>query len=30
MAENMFRIKDLPYFRIKFNKDSDGKITEFI
>jgi C-terminal processing protease CtpA/Prc len=30
MAENMFRIEDLPYFRIKFNRDSDGKITEFI
>lgn len=30
MAESMFRIKDLPYFRIKFNKDTDGKITEFI
>jgi retinol-binding protein 3 len=30
MAENMFRIEDLTYFRIKFNKDSDGKVTEFI
>lgn len=30
MAENMFRVLDLNYFRIKFNKDSDGKITEFI
>jgi hypothetical protein len=30
MAENMFRIKDLPYFRAKFNKDVEGKVTEFI
>jgi hypothetical protein len=30
MAENMFRINEVPYFRIKFNKDSGGKVTEFI
>jgi C-terminal processing protease CtpA/Prc len=30
MAENMFRVEDLPYFRIKFDKDSEGNITEFI
>jgi C-terminal processing protease CtpA/Prc len=30
MAEDMFSLKDLPYFRIKFNRDSEGKITEFI
>jgi len=30
MADNMFRIGEVPYFRIKFNKDSNGKITEFI
>ena len=30
MAENMFRIAEVPYFRITFNKDSDGKPTEFI
>ncbi len=30
MAENMFMIAEVPYFRIKFNKDSDGKPTEFI
>jgi hypothetical protein len=30
MAENMFRIGEVPYFRITFNKDSDGKPTEFI
>lgn len=30
MADDMFRISELSYFRIKFNKDSDGNITEFI
>jgi len=30
MAENMFALKDLPYFRITFNKDSEGNPTEFI
>jgi hypothetical protein len=30
MAEDMFSLKDLSYFRIKFNKDSDGKVNEFI
>ncbi len=30
MAEDMFRVNDLSYFRIKFNRDSDGKIAEFI
>jgi C-terminal processing protease CtpA/Prc len=30
MAENIFRIKDLPYFRAKFSKDAEGKVTEFI
>jgi retinol-binding protein 3 len=30
MEENMFRIKELPYFRAKFVKDAEGKITEFI
>ena len=29
MAEDMFSLKDLSYFRIKFNKDSDGMVTEF-
>ena len=30
MADNMFRIAEVPYFRITFNKDSNGRITEFI
>jgi C-terminal processing protease CtpA/Prc len=30
MGENMFALKDLTYFRITFNKDSEGKPTEFI
>lgn len=30
MAENIFRISELNYFRIKFNKDSDGNVTEFV
>ena len=30
MADNMFRIAEVPYFRITFNKDSEGNPTEFI
>jgi hypothetical protein len=28
MSEDTFMFKDIDYFRLKFVKDSDGKITE--
>ena len=30
MSEDMFMLKEIDYFRVKFAKDGSGKVTELI